>query len=55
MESKPQEDFLFHNVEVTSVGNILNSLDVAKASGIDQIFVNFLKDGAQVIATIKPV
>ena len=38
------------NVDVTTVDKILKNLDVVKASGIDQISVIFLKDGAPVIA-----
>ena len=44
------EDFVLHNVDITSVEKILNNLGVAKASRIDQIFARFLKDGAPVIA-----
>ena len=44
------EDFVLHNVDITSVEKILKNLDVAKASGIDQISARFLKDGATVIA-----
>ena len=43
------EDFVLHNVDITSVEKILKNLDVAKASGIDQISARFLKDGATVI------
>ena len=43
--------FILHDVDRTSVKNILRKLDVAKASGIDQISARFLKDGAPVIAT----
>ena len=39
-----------HNVDITSVEIILKNLDVAKASGIDQISVRFLEDSAPVIA-----
>ena len=39
------------NVDVTSVEKILKNLDVAKASGIEQISARFLKDGAPIIAT----
>ena len=38
------------NVKVATVDKILNNLDVAKASGVDQISAKFLKDGAPVIA-----
>ena len=48
------EDFVFHNVDITSVEKILKNLDVAKASGIDQISTRFLKDGAPVIAIHLP-
>ena len=41
-------DFVLHNVDVTAVDKILENLDVAKASGIDQILAKFLKDGALV-------
>ena len=44
------EDFVLHNVDVTSVEKILKNLDVTKASGIDQTSARFLKDGAPVIA-----
>ena len=44
------EDFVLHNVDVTTVDKILKNLDVAKASEIDQISANFLEDGAPVIA-----
>ena len=49
MESKLQ-DFILHNVEVTSVEKILKSLDVAKASIIDQVSAKFFEDGPPVIA-----
>ena len=42
--------FVLHKVEVTAVDKILKNLNVAKASGIDQISATFLsKDGAPVI------
>ena len=44
------ENFVVHNIDVTTVDKILKNLDVAKASGIDQISAKFLKDGAPVIA-----
>ena len=44
------EDFVLHNVDVTSIEKILKNLDVAKAFGIDQISARFLKEGAPVIA-----
>ena len=44
------ENFVGHNIDVTTVDKILKNLDVAKASGIDQISAKFLKDGAPVIA-----
>ena len=45
------EGFVFLNVEVTSVKKILKTLDVAKASRINQISAKILKDDAPVIAT----
>ena len=44
------ENFVVHNIDVTTVDKILKNLDVAKASGIEQISAKFLKDGAPVIA-----
>ena len=44
------ENFVLCNVDVTIVDKILKNLDVAKASGTDQISANILKDGAPVIA-----
>ena len=44
------EDFVLCNVDVTTGDKISENLDVAKASGIDQISAKFLKDGAPVIA-----
>ena len=44
------ENFVVHNIDVTTVDKILKNLGVAKASGIDQISAKFLKDGAPVIA-----
>ena len=41
------EDFVLHNVNITSVEKILKNLDIAKASGIDQISAI---DGAPVTA-----
>ena len=41
---------MLHNGDVTTVDEILKNLDVAKASGIDQISAKFLKDVAPVIA-----
>ena len=52
------EDFVLRNVEVTTADKIFKNLDVAKASGIDQISAKFLKDGAPVIGSSsqhKPV
>ena len=42
------EDFVLHNVDVTTIDKMLENLDAAKASGIDQISARFLKDGAPV-------
>ena len=42
------EDFVLHNVDVTTIDKMLKNLDAAKASGIDQISARFLKDGAPV-------
>ena len=44
------EDFVLHNVNITSVEKILNNLVAAKAYRIDQISARFLNDGAPVIA-----
>ena len=44
------ENFVVHNIDVTTVDKILKNLDIAKASGIEQISAKFLKDGAPVIA-----
>ena len=44
------ENFVLCNVDVTIVEKISKSLDVAKASGIDQISANILKDGAPILA-----
>ena len=44
------EDFVLHNLEVTSIEKILKNLDVARVSVIDQISAKFLKDGALVTA-----
>ena len=44
------EDFVLHNVNVTTIDKILKSLDISKAFGIDHISVKFLNDGALVIA-----
>ena len=44
------EGFVSHNAEVTSVEKVLITLDVAKASGIDQISAKVFKHGAPVIA-----
>ena len=46
------EDFVLHNVEVTTIDKILKNVDIDKALGIDQISAKFLKDGALVIAII---
>ena len=43
------EETVLHNAEVTLVRKISKSLDVSKASGIDQISSKFLLDGALVI------
>ena len=43
------EDFVLHNVDITSVEKTLNKLDVANASGIDQISARFLQDSSPVI------
>ena len=43
-------DFVLQNVDKISDEKILENLDVAKASGIDQISAKFLNDGAPVIA-----
>ena len=51
LESKLQ-DFILHNVEVTSVEKILKNLDVAKASGIVQVSAKFFKDGPPVMLFI---
>ena len=61
LESKPLETIIrrfvitvrilfLHNVDITSVEMIFKNLDIAKASGIDQISVRFLEDSAPVIA-----
>ena len=42
-------NLVLDNVKVATVDKILNNLDVAKASGVDQISAKFLKDGAPVI------
>ena len=44
------EDFVPRNVDITAIDKILKNLDVAQASGIDQISAKCLKDGAPVIA-----
>ena len=44
------EDFVLHHVEVVTVYKILNNLDVAKLSGLDQISAKFLKHGDPVIS-----
>ena len=44
------ELIFFTRWRITSVVKILKNLNVAKASGIDHISVEFLKDGAPVIA-----
>ena len=44
------EDFVLHNVDITSVEKILKNLNVGTVSGINQISTRFLKDGAPVIA-----
>ena len=44
------EDFVLRNIDITTVEKILENLDVAKASGTDQISVKFLKNSAPVIA-----
>ena len=43
------EDLVLCNVDVKTVDIILKNLDVAKASGTDQISSKFLKDGSPVI------
>ena len=43
------EDFVLHNVDITSVEKTLKKLDVANASGIDQISARFLQDSSPVI------
>ena len=45
-----REDFVLCNIDATAVDKILKNLDVAKASGIDQIFSKFIIDGAPIIA-----
>ena len=40
------EDFVLHYLELTTIDKILKYLDVAKASGADQIYAS---DGAPVI------
>ena len=42
------EDFVLHNVDVTTIDKMLKNLDAARASGIDHISARFLKDGAPV-------
>ena len=37
------EDFVLHDVDVTTADKMLKDLDASKASGIDQISVRFLK------------
>ena len=50
------QDFVLHNVNVTTVDKILKNLDVATTSRIDQISAKSLKDGAPAIAIhYKPV
>ena len=44
------EDFVFRNVKVTLLEKILNNLDVAMASRIDQISTRFHKDITPVTA-----
>ena len=44
------EGFVLHNVDVTTVDEILKNLNVTKASEIYQISAKFLKKGAPVIA-----
>ena len=44
------EDFVLHNVDITSVEKILKNLNVGTVFGINQISTRFLKDGAPVIA-----
>ena len=44
------EDFVLHDIDITSVEKILKNLDAVKSSGIDQISAEFLKDDAPVIA-----
>ena len=44
-------DFVLHHVNITSVEKIFKKLNVAKASGIDQISARFLYDGYLVIAS----
>ena len=44
------EDFVLHNVEVTTADKILRNLDVAKVCRIDQISPKFLKDCVPALA-----
>ena len=46
---KECEEFVLHNVDVTTVDKVLMNLDVAKSSAIDEMSVNFFKDSAPVI------
>ena len=41
------EEFVLHNVHITSFEKTLKNLDVVKASGIDQISARFLKTSLQ--------
>ena len=43
--------FVLHDVDVTTADKMLKNLDASKASGIDQISIRFLKDGASVTTT----
>lgn len=43
------EKFIFQNVSVKTVNNILNNWYISKATGIDNISARFLKDGAVAI------
>ena len=46
---KECEDFILHNVDVTTVDKVIKRSDVPKTSGIDQISNKLLKDCRPVI------
>ena len=46
-----ENKFIFHTIESNSILKLLKNVEVNKAPGIDNISGQFLKDGANILAT----